>query len=105
MSGGRGGGRAPGGRGPEPRWIPAGLAPIAPRGPGTIGGGSGPAGYTTPPSGGALARETEGAPAGGGGGIYPGPARRRRALRIGPERQLTPPGYPSAAPSRDYILS
>lgn len=53
-------------------------------------------------SGGTLARRTEPA---AGGGIYPGPARRRHALRLGPERELAPPGYPSAAASRDYIPS
>lgn len=48
-------------------------------------------------------REKDGGAA--GGGIYPGPARRRRALRLGPEREPAPPGYPSAAASRDYIPS
>ncbi|XP_021272675.1 uncharacterized protein LOC110408377 [Numida meleagris] len=108
-------GRAPGrgrgreGRGTEPRRVPAGRVPIpAPRGaPRPRAGGSrGPAEPVRERAGGrgrgALARKTEAA---GGGGIYPGPARRRRALRLSPERELTPPGYPSAVASRNYIPS
>lgn len=90
-------GAAPrGGGGPSPDGARPARAPSPPRGAGPLRPGwGGGAGYITPPEvvrgkAGGFSRER-------GGGICPGSARRRRALRLGPERELAPRAYPSAA--------